>query len=273
MSPPDEEKKEHQSFQRKDIKNLKKNYNENIFPHEIHNTQGKFLKSIVYGGLDGIITTFAVVSGVMGANLAVGIILVLGLANLVADGLSMAIGDFLSTKSEQEYEKKEVEREEKQLEKFPKEELADLYALYTKRGIGDEDAEKIVNILGDYPKSIVNVMLVEEIGICDEEKSPLKSGLVTFFAFIGFGFVPLAAFVFTLLVPGIEGGVQETFTVAIIITGITLFILGAMKTKLTGRNFMKSGIETLLVGGAAAISAFLIGYLLNFLVANPDLLA
>ena len=71
--------------------------------HNHSASEGKFLKSIVYGGLDGIITTFAVVAGVAGASLSSSIVLILGFANLIADGISMAVGDFLSSKAEREY--------------------------------------------------------------------------------------------------------------------------------------------------------------------------
>ena len=88
-------------------------------PEPHRQEHGKYVKSIVYGGLDGIITTFAVVAGVAGASLAAGIVLILGFANLLADGLSMAIGDFLSTKAENEYNTSERQREAWEVEHYP----------------------------------------------------------------------------------------------------------------------------------------------------------
>ncbi len=79
--------------------------------NEIHTYAGEYIKSAVYGGMDGMITTYSVVMGVFGANLKLGVVLALGVANLIGDGLSMSFGDYLSTKSEQEYMKKEEARE------------------------------------------------------------------------------------------------------------------------------------------------------------------
>src|SRR5829696_1306506 len=90
----------------------------------------RYIGDFVYGGLDGIITTFAVVSGVVGANLNAGIILVLGLANLFADGFSMATGAYLSAKSERESYNRERERERWEIEHVPEGEKAELRALY-----------------------------------------------------------------------------------------------------------------------------------------------
>ena len=108
--------------------------------------QGQYIKSIIYGGLDGIITTFAVVAGVAGAELSAGIVLILGFANLFGDGLSMAIGDFLSTKSEREYEAAERRREAWEVEHYPEGEKKELVELYTAKGIPEEDAKQVTEI-------------------------------------------------------------------------------------------------------------------------------
>ena len=135
---------------------------------------GQYIKSAVYGGLDGIITTFAVVAGVAGAKLAAGIVLILGFANLIADGLSMAIGDYLSTKSEQEYERAERRREEWEVEHYPEGEKHELVELYTDKGIAPEDAKTIVELLAKTRTAWIDVMMVEELGILGSDESPLE---------------------------------------------------------------------------------------------------
>src|SRR3989338_10774556 len=94
-------------------KNIKATIKAHKSAPEQHKKEGKYIKSFVYGGLDGIITTFAVVAGVTGASLNAGIVLILGFANLTADGISMAFGDYLSTKAEKEYGRAERKKEEK----------------------------------------------------------------------------------------------------------------------------------------------------------------
>ncbi|NLY00888.1 MAG: hypothetical protein GXY83_32760 [Rhodopirellula sp.] len=230
-------------------------------PKERHQQEhGQYIKSAVYGGLDGIITTFAVVAGVAGAKLAAGIVLILGFANLIADGLSMAIGDYLSTKSEQEYERAERRREEWEVEHYPEGEKQELVELYTDKGIAPEDAKTIVELLAKTRTAWIDVMMVEELGILGSDESPLKNAVVTFISFGLFGFVPLVAYVTALFVP-ILG--TATFTVACALTAATLFALGAVKVKITGRNWFKSGLETLLVGGVAAAAAYAVGVALG----------
>jgi VIT1/CCC1 family predicted Fe2+/Mn2+ transporter len=228
--------------------------------NEEHRSGGAYLKSAVYGGLDGIITTFAVVAGVAGASLSVGIVLILGFANLFADGLSMAIGDYLSTKSEREYQLAERKREQWETENYPDGEKKELVELYTDKGISEGDAKKIVAIMSKHKKAWIDIMMVEELGIMESTESPLKNSIVTFVSFCIFGFIPLLAFILTSLIPFIS---SIQFQVATFLTCLTLFILGALKTRFTGRNWFISGIEMLLVGGIAAGAAYGIGVLLG----------
>jgi len=221
---------------------------------------GQYIKSAVFGGLDGIVTTFAVVAGVAGAALSPGIVLIMGFANLVADGLSMAIGDYLSTKSEQEYHRAERAREQWEVDHYPDGEKRELVELYTSKGMSEEDARAIVEIIARHREAWIDVMMVEELGILASNESPLKNALVTFFSFGLFGFVPLLAYVVVRLVPGFAA---NTFGMACVFTAATLFGLGALKVKVTGRHWLKSGLETLVIGGITAAAAYLIGTLLG----------
>lgn len=218
--------------------------------------QGRYVKSLVYGGLDGIITTFAVVAGVAGASLSASVVLILGLANLIADGLSMAIGDYLSTKAENEYARAERERERWEVEHYPEGERREMIELYIGKGIGREDAETVTAILSKHRDAWVSIMMVEELGIVESEESPLRNALVTFGSFAVFGFVPLLAYVVFRFFPGLQG---QSFWVSSALTGLTLFTLGALKVRITNRNWLASGLEMLLVGGLAAAAAYGIG--------------
>lgn len=227
---------------------------------ENHSTAGQYIKSLIYGGLDGIITTFAVVAGVAGAALSPGVVLILGFANLIADGLSMAIGDYLSTKAEMEFQQAERVRETWEVENYPEGEKHELMELYVNKGISAEDASAIVNIISKNKEAWVDIMMVEELGIIQEEDSPLKNALVTFIAFITFGFIPVFTYVIARFIPNFQ---VDTFTLSCILTSLTLFALGALKVKVTGKNWFKSGLEMLLVGGLAAGAAYAVGILLG----------
>jgi vacuolar iron transporter family protein len=223
-------------------------------------SQGRYIKSVVYGGLDGIITTFAVVAGVAGAALSSGVVLILGFANLIADGISMAIGDYLSSKAEREYEAAERKREAWEVEHYPEGEKKELVELYEGKGMSRADAEQVVTIISRNPKAWVDIMMVEELGIVGSEESPLGNALATFLSFAVFGFIPLLTYVVATFVPVLRA---NSFTVAAALTGATLFTLGAVKVRITGKNWFVSGLETFVIGGITAAAAYGVGVLLG----------
>ncbi len=216
----------------------------------------QYLGEMVYGGLDGIITTFAVVSGVAGADLGVKVVLIMGLANLFADGFSMATGAYLSSKSEQEYYHREKQRESWEVEHFPDGERTELYQLYLSQGYSEEDARKLVEIKTKDSQRWVKSMMVEELGMMEDERNPLVTALATFAAFLTAGSVPMLIYLLGLLVP-IPSAVS--FPIALFLSVGALFGLGAAKVLVTERNAWRSGLEMLAVGGLAAAVAYLVG--------------
>lgn len=220
----------------------------------------QFLGDFVYGGLDGIITTFAVVSGVEGASLGTNIILIMGLANLFADGFSMATGAFLSQRSEQEFYQKEYERELWEVENLPDGEKEELKLIYQYQGYSEEEAEQLTDIKTRNKVRWVNSMMVDELGMLKDERSPLMRALATFIAFVLAGSIPMLTFVIGLFVQ-ISAGMA--FPVSIMLSGLALFGLGAAKVLVTHQNPWRAGMEMLLMGGMAAGVAYFIGWLLR----------
>jgi VIT1/CCC1 family predicted Fe2+/Mn2+ transporter len=215
---------------------------------------------MVYGGLDGIITTFAVVSGVAGAELGTPVILILGLANLFADGFSMGVGAFLSLKSEKEYYDRERRREAWEVDHYPEGERNELREIYRARGYSEEDAEGLVEIQTRDRERWVDAMMVHELGLLADERKPVRSGATTFAAFALAGVVPLLVYLLAFALPVPAGAM---FPVSIVLTGLTLFALGAAKVRITGLSAWRSGLEMLAVGGLAAAVAYGIGALLK----------
>lgn len=236
------------------------NAHKNKNPYEKHSATGQYLKSAVYGGLDGTITTFAIVAGVAGASLSASVVLIMGFANLIGDGISMAIGDYLSTKSEKEYHAAERKREEWEVDNYPEGEKKEMLEIYRSKGMNDKDSEKIVSVLSKNKKAWVDVMMVEELGMIEDTSNPLKNAVVTFFSFALFGLIPLLAY---LVAHIFKFPTSNLFVVAIILTGVTLFVLGALRSRVTNKNWLTSGLEMLVVGGIAAGAAYLVGYLLH----------
>ncbi|MFH1977750.1 MAG: VIT1/CCC1 transporter family protein [Candidatus Aenigmatarchaeota archaeon] len=216
-----------------------------------------YLKDWIYGALDGIITTFAVVSGVTGASLGFIIILILGFANLAGDGISMAVGNYLGIKSEKDYYNTERRREEWEVENVPAGEIEEIREIYKKKGFEGKPLEDVVKTITSNKKVWVNEMMIHELGLMDDEKSPAKAGLATFAAFVLAGLVPLLSYLFALSFPAIG---PYSFIVAVILTAITLFGVGSARALVIDKKWYIAGLEMLVVGGIAAIAAFYIGY-------------
>jgi len=230
---------------------------------EEHGGSGsKYIGDFIFGGLDGIITTFAVVSGVVGANLGSNVILILGLANLLADGFSMAVGAYLSSKSENEYYQKERQRELWEVENYPEGEKAELYEIYLQKGYTPAEADQLLAIHTRSKERWVSAMMIDELGMLEDDRSPITSGIITFIAFLIAGTVPLLVYLAGLFLPIPS---DQAFMASILLSGIALFCLGAGKVFVTHQNPIRSGLEMLLVGGLAAGVAYAVGALLRSL--------
>jgi VIT1/CCC1 family predicted Fe2+/Mn2+ transporter len=256
-------KKARSAYDKKDIEAIKDAHSVKAirFAKEEHTKEkGKYLGDLVYGALDGMVTTFAVVSGVEGAKLSSTIVLILGFANLFGDGVSMALGNYLSTKSEQDYVKKERERESWEVDNVPDGEREEIRMIFRKKGFEGKDLDRAVKIITSDKKRWVDTMMHDELGLDNEEKNPLKGSLATFFAFVIAGLIPILSFIIVSLIPGLA---INTFFIAAILTAAALFIVGAMRSFVTGINWLRSGIEMLVVGSIAAGAAYLVGFLLK----------
>jgi vacuolar iron transporter family protein len=255
-------KKARDAYSKKDIDSTKQAHSKDAikFAKEEHTKEkGKYLGDIVYGGLDGTVTTFAVVSGVVGANLSSGVVLILGFANLIGDGISMALGNYLSTKSEKEYIRKERQREEWEVDNVPEGEREEIKMIYARKGFTGKDLDNAVKIITSDRKRWVDTMMHEELHLEEDDKSPIKSASATFFSFFFIGFIPLISFVLS----AITGISMNTFLISVILSALALFVVGAMRTFVTGLKWYRSGIEMLFVGSIAAGAAYLVGFLLK----------
>lgn len=217
---------------------------------------GKYIKNIVYGGIDGIVTTFAVVAGGSGASLPIGILLILGMANLIGDGFSMAFGDFVSSNAENEYLLKEEINNRHLLEQSPEiltERIKKIYAMY---GFSEEEITQLTTIASKNKYALIKQINTSN-GTIESSSNIIGASIATFCSFIFFGFLPLTTYIFALYFPTLH---QHSFLIASILTALTLFNLGTIKVKFTGKNWFLSGIEMVFMGGFSATTAFLIGH-------------
>lgn len=234
---------------------------------ELHDTgAGEYIKAIVFGGLDGIITTFAVVASAAGAGLSTDIILVMGFSNLFADGVSMGFGEYLSGDAEMQFAKQEHAREKWEMENNPQGEIDEMIEIYEEKGFSKEDATVIISTMAKNPKFFVDHMCVEELGMMapDEDDSPLKQGGVMFASFIICGLVPLLAYLAFSTIDSLSP--DDLFGIAIALTAMALFALGAFSSKFTTSSWYVRGTWVLLNGATAAAVAYGVGYLVESIV-------
>lgn len=212
-----------------------------------------YVRDWIYGGIDGAVTTFAVVSGVVGADLSPAVILILGFANLVADGFSMAASNFLGTRAEQEDLKHLEAIEYRHIDAVPEGEREEVRQIYQEKGFTGAELEHVVELITADRKRWVQTMLTEEYGLPREVRSARLAAASTFSAFLLCGLAPLIPFLL---------GLDDAFRWSTLLTGTVFFTIGSLKSKWSTIPWWRSGLETLLVGSAAAGLAYAVGVLL-----------
>jgi VIT1/CCC1 family predicted Fe2+/Mn2+ transporter len=214
------------------------------------------LRDFVYGAIDGIVTTFAVVAGVAGAGLEVRVVLILGAANLAADGFSMAASNFLGAKSDEQRRQRSRRQEEQHIAVVPAGEREEVRQILTGWGLDKELLEGVVDAVTREPDRWIRLMMQLEHGFSPSRISPARAALATFVAFVTVGFVPLVPFVIDAL-PQVT--VTSAFGWSTAMTGIAFLAVGVGKGIVVAQSWWRSGLETLLVGGAAAMLAYAVG--------------
>jgi len=222
-------------------------------------TQG-FLKDSIFGAIDGAVTTFAVVSSVAGAGLPAGLVIILGAANLFADGFSMASGNFLGTRAENQAANRTRREEELEIELHPDGEREEIRQIFAAKGFSGETLEQIVKVITSDKKRWVDTMLQEEHGIHSDQPAAWKAATATFIAFLLVGAVPLLAYGIDLARPGL---IANPFAAACLLTMISFGVVGGLKARVVGQNTLMGVVETIGVGALASGMAYGIGYLLR----------
>lgn len=210
------------------------------------------LRDFVYGSIDGTITTFAIVAGVEGANLAPSIIIALGFANVLADGFSMAASNYSGTKAELDDIKRLRQIEVQHLKTNPEGEREEIRQILIMKGLEGEVLEGAVRAITSHKERWIDMMMVEEYGVLPQNPQPFRAAIITFFAFVICGMIPLVSYIL---------GLGNAFIAATVATGVTFFLIGALKSRWSLQNWVWSGLETLGIGGVAAALAYFVGTL------------
>jgi VIT1/CCC1 family predicted Fe2+/Mn2+ transporter len=219
---------------------------------------GAYIHDIVYGANDGIVTTFAVVSGVAGAELQPFVVVILGFANVFADGLSMGLGNFLSSKSRNDNYQRVLKEEMQEIEDIPEIERDEIREIFLQKGFSGEDLERAVRVITSDKKIWADMMMREEHGLTPEEggSKPALHALATFSSFILFGSIPIAPYILPL------GGL-EPFPVTIGCAALALLLVGFLRSWVTRERLIKGPLEILTVGSICAGVAYGVGVALK----------
>lgn len=224
-------------------------------------TTHSLIGDIVLGAVDGAVTTFAIVAGVAGANLSTTVAIVLGVANLLADGFSMAASNYLKAHADRQVIDRYRRMEEEHIRIIPDGEREEVRQIFAAKGFEGETLDEVVRVITDDHQRWVDTMLTEEWGLPLETPPPLRAGLATFLAFLAAGLIPLLPlFLGTLL------SAEQKFLASAACTAIAFFSIGMFRGKVVQQPLLIAGIETLAIGGGAATLAYLVGALLRGMI-------
>jgi vacuolar iron transporter family protein len=212
------------------------------------------LRDAVYGAIDGAVTTFAIVAGVAGAGLSPFIIIALGIANVLADGFSMAAANYSGTKAELDNMRRIRKIEELHIQNYPEGERLEVREILANKGLRGDVLNQATDAITKDRESWIDLMMEGEYGLSGVDPHPLKSAVTTFLAFLAAGIVPLFPFILKL---------GNAFSVSVALTMVTFFAIGALKSAWSLSPWWRSAGETLVIGGVAAAIAFFVGTLFH----------
>jgi VIT1/CCC1 family predicted Fe2+/Mn2+ transporter len=215
-----------------------------------------YLRDFIYGAIDGAVTTFAVVAGVAGAQLSGYIVIILGVANLIGDGFSMAASNYLGVRADRQLRQRLRREEESHIAVYPAGEREEIRQIFERKGFSDSDLDRVVEVITADRERWVETMLAEEHGMSLTGPIPWRSALATFLAFVLVGALPLTPFL-------IGRAWEYAYHACAVLTGAAFFLVGAAKSRFVNESWWGSGLETLALGGGAAALAYAAGLVLR----------
>lgn len=221
-----------------------------------------YLRDAILGGIDGCVTTVAVIASVAGAGLPGMVAFVLGIASLIADAFSMGVSNYQAVKSDDDARDRLRDQEARHIELDPGGEREEIRQIFLQKGFEGETLDHIVQTISANERLWINTMIQEEFGHPLSGPTPWKAAAATFCVFIGVGLIPLLPF----LAPFLVGA--QMFYISGTIAIISLFGIGWVKGVILGMSRFRAGIDTLAMGGGAALLAFLLGFVFEPMLGN-----
>jgi len=227
--------------------------------HIHHDVSGGWLRPAVFGAMDGLVTNIALVAGVGGGGAGTGVIVLTGMAGLVAGAFSMALGEYASVETQNDAVRAEVGVERDELRRHPAAEQAELVASYVQMGLSRETAKRVAQEVHADPALAVRVHITQELGVNpDEQASPWVAGASSFLCFALGALIPLIPFLlgFDALLAGLATG------------AVGLFVAGAVASRFTTRSWWLGGLRQVGFGAIAAGATYLVGALIGVGIAG-----
>jgi VIT1/CCC1 family predicted Fe2+/Mn2+ transporter len=218
-----------------------------------HTPKGRFIREVMFGVNDGLVSTIGFVAGATGALMQTRLVLLAGVASVVAGALSMGIGAYLASKAQRDFFESEKARERREIEEVPEIERNEIREIFAKLGFQKDEVEVIVRRVTSDKDLWVRFMMREELGILEESfDNPVTVGMLMAGAFVVGGVAPLLPYM-------MMENVLMALNVAVAVSLVALFIIGVGKTVLTKQPWLRSGSEVMLLGSLAAGIGFVIG--------------
>lgn len=216
------------------------------------------IRELVFGGQDGLISTTTLVAGIAATTSQNVVVLLAGAIASVAGALSMGVGSYLASRAQRQLYEAELASEQTEIAEKPGEEMAELLAALIGRGMPRRDAIDVMRRVAAHPRLMIDLLSAFELGLIPEGLgSPIRDAVVTGAAFFAGSVIPLLPFLFL----GVGPGLVATMALAL----GTLFALGVMKARLSGRAVLSSGAEVVGLGGAAGVLGYALGRLVSSL--------
>jgi len=225
--------------------------------HEKHFTATDIVRDVVIGMSDGLTVPFALAAGLSGAVTVTTIVVTAGLAEIAAGSIAMGLGGYLAARTDLEHYVTERARELEEIEHIPEQEAEEVAQILRNYGLGEEQVGAVVAAICADKIRWVDFMMQFELGLeAEDPQRALRSALTIAASYIAGGLIPLAPYI-------LAGNISTALGVSVVLTGLALFVFGYVKGRFTGLNPLRSALQTALVGGLAAATAFLIARLIG----------
>lgn len=220
-------------------------------PHaEKHFESSKLVRDVVIGMSDGLTVPFALAAGLSGAVNSTHVVVLAGLAEIAAGSIAMGLGGYLAARGDEEHYENERLREEREIVERTKDEEDEIYEIFEAYGVSRVESDSVLQALKRNPKAWVDFMMRFELGLEEPEKNRAAQSAVTIaISYVAGGFIPLLPYM--VLASGFHA-----LTFSIGITLVALMLFGGVKGRLTGAGTIRSGLQTMLIGGLAAGVAY-----------------